>query len=110
MWAGDQACVLCATRGPPAVPPWRRTAIWHGSGDRIVPPLHAEYYADAIPGSQLRLVEGEGHVSLVGLHGGEILGDVLRWAEARGQPSAEVVEVAAEPVAQPVLRAIEVCA
>ena len=102
--------MLCATRGPPAVPPWRRTAIWHGSGDRIVPPLHAEYYADAIPGSQLRLVEGEGHVSLVGLHGGEILGDVLRWAEARGQPSAEVVEVAAEPVAQPVLRAIEVCA
>jgi pimeloyl-ACP methyl ester carboxylesterase len=63
----------------------RRAVVWHGSEDAVVPPSHAQFYQSALPRCQLHLVQGEGHISLVGRHGGEILQDVAGWAEAHGQ-------------------------
>jgi pimeloyl-ACP methyl ester carboxylesterase len=40
------------------------TAIWHGAADTIVPPLHAEVLAAGIDGSELHVLEGEGHLSM----------------------------------------------
>jgi hypothetical protein len=61
-----------------------RTAIWHGTGNKIVSTLHAEWWGEVIPAAQLRLVEGEGHISLVGRHSEAILLDALHWAEKNG--------------------------
>jgi len=50
--------------------------VLHGSGDRIVPPLHGEALFDAAPGpKRMELFEGAGHNDLIA-RGGE------RWAEA----------------------------
>ena len=53
------------------VPTW----VHHGDADNTVPVQHAELYAAAIPGAQLRLHPGQGHFSI--LDGArEILGTV----------------------------------
>jgi pimeloyl-ACP methyl ester carboxylesterase len=36
--------------------------VWHGDSDRIVPLSHGEYAARAIPGAELTVLEGEGHL------------------------------------------------
>jgi pimeloyl-ACP methyl ester carboxylesterase len=41
------------------------TLIMHGTDDRMVPSSHAEWLAAHCPGAQLRLVPGEGHVSVL---------------------------------------------
>lgn len=51
--------------------------IWQGTLDRQAPLSHAEIYAKLIPGAQLKLVEGEGHHSLIRHHGKEILRTLL---------------------------------
>jgi pimeloyl-ACP methyl ester carboxylesterase len=40
------------------------TLIMHGTDDRMVPSSHAEWLAANCPGAELRLVPGEGHVSV----------------------------------------------
>lgn len=65
--------------------PYRRAVAWHGSDDTLVPPCHAEFYHSVLPRGELRLARGEGHISLVGRRGGDILADVAAWAEAHGQ-------------------------
>ncbi|KAL4427749.1 hypothetical protein ABPG75_001838 [Micractinium tetrahymenae] len=57
-----------------------RTALWHGSADKIVPPSHSAWFHTTIPGSELTVVEGEGHISLVGRHAQAILADALAAA------------------------------
>nr|BFE74446.1 hypothetical protein GCM10020092_077470 [Actinoplanes digitatis] len=52
-WGFDPAAV--------AVP----VLLVHGTGDRVVPSAHSTWLADHISGSTLRLVEGEGHVSVL---------------------------------------------
>jgi pimeloyl-ACP methyl ester carboxylesterase len=42
--------------------------IWHGTSDTQVSFLHAEIYANSIPGAQLKLIENEGHHSLINNH------------------------------------------
>lgn len=39
--------------------------LLHGDSDRVAPPAHAEWLARAIPGAQLRMMPGEGHVSVL---------------------------------------------
>jgi pimeloyl-ACP methyl ester carboxylesterase len=53
--------------------------IWHGRHDAMVPPAHAAWLVEAIPGAQSILQEDEGHLSLVGRFG-EVLDDLLRAA------------------------------
>jgi pimeloyl-ACP methyl ester carboxylesterase len=53
--------------------PWgfdpTRTAVpvllLHGTGDRMVPSAHSEWLAARIPGAELRLVPGAGHISVL---------------------------------------------
>jgi pimeloyl-ACP methyl ester carboxylesterase len=39
--------------------------IWHGTEDRHVPPVHAEFLSENLPQADLRLLEGESHLSIV---------------------------------------------
>jgi pimeloyl-ACP methyl ester carboxylesterase len=48
------------------------TVLWHGSADRTVPARVAMAMAKRIPGSILREVEGEGHISLLAHRATEI--------------------------------------
>ena len=41
------------------------TLLVHGTADRMVPARHSERLAGLIPGAQLRLVAGEGHISVL---------------------------------------------
>jgi len=41
------------------------TSIHHGDADSTVPVQHARLYAEAIPGAQLHIHHGEGHVSIL---------------------------------------------
>jgi pimeloyl-ACP methyl ester carboxylesterase len=50
------------------------TLIMHGTGDRMVPSLHAEYLAAHCPTAELRLVSGEGHISVL-----NFASDALAW-------------------------------
>lgn len=58
----------------------------HGAGDLVVPLAHAQWYAERIPGAELHVKEGEGHVSLVGRHADEVVADLL----AGLQPQAAI--------------------
>jgi pimeloyl-ACP methyl ester carboxylesterase len=51
--------------------------IWQGTEDGIVPPQNGEWLAAHIPGARLRLLAGEGHLSVLARHYGEILDDLL---------------------------------
>ena len=46
-------------------PEVRAVAIHHGEDDMNVPPQYAKELAERIPGSQLRLYPGEGHISIL---------------------------------------------
>lgn len=48
---------------PRSVP--ARTRLVHGAGDRMVPAAHSEWLARHIPGAELRIVPGEGHISVL---------------------------------------------
>ncbi len=42
------------------------TSIHHGDADTVVPPQHARFFAEAIPGAQLHLHPRHGHFSILG--------------------------------------------
>ncbi len=42
--------------------------MWHGDADENVPIAMAQYLADRIPGAQLTVLPGEGHLSLIHRH------------------------------------------
>lgn len=50
-----------------------RTTIWQGSADKSVPPSHAKWYKQEIPGATLNLLEGEGHVTVPVRYAAKIL-------------------------------------
>lgn len=53
--------------------------IWHAGNDKFIPPSHAEWLAESIPGASLHLQPGEEHMSLSKNAYGEML-DRLRSA------------------------------
>jgi pimeloyl-ACP methyl ester carboxylesterase len=55
-------------------------AVWQGDDDRMVPFGHGQWLAAHIPGAEVHLLPGEGHLSLAEQHYGEILDDLLRLA------------------------------
>lgn len=40
-------------------------AVWQGSADQFVPFSHGQWLAERVPGARARLIDGEGHVSLL---------------------------------------------
>lgn len=48
--------------------------LWHGTADRIVPPAHTQFIAQALAQPRVHLLEGEGHFSLPIRHMGAMLG------------------------------------
>jgi pimeloyl-ACP methyl ester carboxylesterase len=49
------------------------THIWVGEDDQHAPPLRARYLAEAIPGADLHVMPGEGHISIFYTHALDIL-------------------------------------
>jgi hypothetical protein len=54
----------------------RRVTLWHGDCDDIVTPANANWLADHIADSVLRMLPDEGHMS-IGLRLPEIIDDLL---------------------------------
>ncbi|KAI7842708.1 hypothetical protein COHA_003639 [Chlorella ohadii] len=54
-----------------------RTAIWHGAGDCVVAPAHAQWWHRRVAGSELHILPDEGHISVVGRHAERIWRDLL---------------------------------
>lgn len=42
--------------------------LWHGTDDRNVPVSHARHVAEQVPGARLRVLDGEGHMTLAMQH------------------------------------------
>jgi pimeloyl-ACP methyl ester carboxylesterase len=42
--------------------------LWHGTEDRNVPVSHARHIAEQVPGARLRVLDGEGHMTLAMQH------------------------------------------
>jgi pimeloyl-ACP methyl ester carboxylesterase len=57
-------------------PAMRPVAIWHGDQDRMVPCAHGEWLARHVTGAHAHLIPGEGHLTLVTVKMGDILGDL----------------------------------
>jgi pimeloyl-ACP methyl ester carboxylesterase len=57
------------------------TLIMHGTADRMVPSSHAEWLAARCPNAELRLVPGEGHVSVL-----NSAPEALAWLRDRLSP------------------------
>jgi pimeloyl-ACP methyl ester carboxylesterase len=53
-------------------------ALWHGTEDRNAPLAMGRHHERLIPGAELHVLPGEGHLSLVHRH----IGAILRWALA----------------------------
>jgi pimeloyl-ACP methyl ester carboxylesterase len=47
--------------------------LWHGAEDRMVPVANGEWLAERLPDAKLRLVGGEGHISVIAHHFGAAL-------------------------------------
>jgi pimeloyl-ACP methyl ester carboxylesterase len=54
--------------------------IWQGDQDRMVPDAHASWLAENIPRARLRLLPGEGHLTLMVKEFGRILDDLMDLA------------------------------
>jgi len=52
-------------------------AIWQGAQDRMVPYEHGRWLAANVPGAQSRLLDDEGHLSLVSYRTDRILEDLV---------------------------------
>ena len=93
-WFGE--VVGPALAGDPAAPvdddlayvrPWgadpatitAKTLIMHGADDLLIPAAHGEWLAGAIPGAELLLVPGEGHISVLN-HGAR----AVAWLRTAG--------------------------
>ena len=60
-------------------------SVWQGREDRMVPFAHAEWLAANVAGARPHLVDGEGHLSLIGRMGA-ILDDLLDLAGTPQRP------------------------
>jgi pimeloyl-ACP methyl ester carboxylesterase len=61
-------------------------AIWQGDQDRMVPGAHASWLAENIPRARLRLLPGEGHLTLMVKEFGRILDDLMDLARVSRPP------------------------
>jgi pimeloyl-ACP methyl ester carboxylesterase len=59
--------------------------IWQGAEDHMVPPQNGLWLADHVPGAKLRLLAGEGHISLSCNYYGAILDDLVESAREAGR-------------------------
>ncbi len=62
--------------------------LWHGTEDRNAPLAMGRHHAERIPGAELHVLPGEGHLSLVHRH----TRDILRVIADRGASGARVGE------------------
>ena len=50
--------------------------IWYGAQDKQAPKSHAELYAELIPNAQLKVIDNEGHISILKNHMNDILSNL----------------------------------
>jgi pimeloyl-ACP methyl ester carboxylesterase len=76
-WLGDGIALYMPWGFDPAeigVP----VTVWHGEDDRVVPVAHGRWLAQAIPGAQLEIHDGDGHLRVAA----EGIGAVHEWLAA----------------------------
>jgi pimeloyl-ACP methyl ester carboxylesterase len=56
----------------------------HGEDDRMIPATHSEWLAARIPGAELRLTPGDGHISVL-----DHATDALTWLAGQGSSASE---------------------
>ena len=61
----------------------RPVAVWQGGQDLMVPLAHGHWLGSHVPGAQLHVEPGEGHLSLSVARLGDILDDLLRLSGRR---------------------------
>ncbi len=54
--------------------------IWHGDGDRLVPPAHGDWLAGHIPNAVHNRLRGDGHFSILANYADAIIADLLARA------------------------------
>jgi pimeloyl-ACP methyl ester carboxylesterase len=59
--------------------------VWQGELDLMVPLAHGRWLASHMPAAQARIVSGQGHISLVTAHRGEILAALSARAQAASE-------------------------
>ena len=53
------------------------TRLWYGESDTPCPPAHGRWYADRIPGAELVILPGAGHVDVIDGHWPDVLAGLL---------------------------------
>jgi pimeloyl-ACP methyl ester carboxylesterase len=56
----------------------------HGADDRMIPATHSEWLASRIPGAELRLTPGDGHISVL-----DHAADALTWLAAQASSASD---------------------
>ena len=50
--------------------------LWYGSSDKMAPTYRGHYYKKELPNSKLKIIDNEGHFSLIRNHLEEILSEL----------------------------------
>lgn len=58
--------------------------LLHGADDRMIPAAHSEWLAKRIPGAELRLTPGDGHISVL-----DHAADALTWLAAQDSSASD---------------------
>ena len=71
-WGGDPAAITAPT------------LLMHGADDRMIPATHSKWLASRIPGAELRLTPGDGHISVL-----DHAADALTWLAAQDSSASD---------------------
>ena len=76
-WLGPRQPGLGCSLGRGSARCLAPTRLWYGESDTPCPPAHGRWYADRIPGAELVILPGAGHVDVIDGHWPDVLAGLL---------------------------------